>query len=137
MPQSLSSGRLSAPCGSSPVTPDTAERVPRQRVFDAKLLEHAAGTYPVVFVRDAMPAHVYNIGAYVDGKCVADIGGGEALTVYLALGYHRFGVGAKGDAGGAAARGIGANVTQDDRLVLRLSIDAWGWGGWDITQAGY
>ncbi|MFM0631529.1 hypothetical protein [Paraburkholderia xenovorans] len=90
----------------------------------------------MVFERDTMHGHVYNIGAYIDGMCVANIGDGEALTVDLPERYHRFGVGQR-NGKGALASEIDGSVMPNERLVMRLCLVALGYGGWKITQTGY
>jgi hypothetical protein len=79
--------------------------------------------------------HVYRLPVYADGKRIATIGNGEVLTVYLPKGRRIIGVGkANQDRPDAE---VGVDVSEGTQTFVHLTLSAWGWGGWDISQSSY
>jgi hypothetical protein len=124
-------------CVAVQVTSETATRVPREKVFDQTMLDGGPDKLPVVFKRDMRFGLNMDIGVYLDGNCIAHIGGGEALTVYTGVGRHRFGVGTRCGGNAVVRNELEDNVSGNDRLIFRISPIADGWGFFGITESGY
>lgn len=72
---------------------------------------------------------------WVDGKVSAEVPGGQAINLYLPEGRHIIGVGMPGRSGSEAPeRTIVVDVTPGSQPLLRASIVALGYGGWEIEQ---
>lgn len=78
-------------CATQPTSPTEAKRVPTQRVFNHALATPAAGKSEVRFIRD-----VGFLGGGVkarlslDGQPFAELGAGEALSIYLVPRVYTF-----------------------------------------------
>lgn len=71
-------------CGSVPVDPATAKRVPVERIVDQSLTIPAPGKVEVIVKRDSsLVGSEPDARLYLDGKRIANVGNGEVLSLYL------------------------------------------------------
>lgn len=71
-------------CGSVPVDPATAKRVPVERIVDQALTTKAPGKVEVIVKRDrANMGMALDARLYLDGKHIATVSNGEVISLYL------------------------------------------------------
>ncbi|WP_407278309.1 hypothetical protein U5817_17965 [Aromatoleum evansii] len=106
----------------------------KSNILDKNITEYREGTGKVVFKRDSWPMHAYRIDVYFDGRKLGSIGGGEILTAYLPSGRHLFGTQTVEN---RPSREIAAEISDKKTTYIHLTLSAWGWGGWDISETSY
>ena len=103
--------------------------------LDSTFATSTAGTHVVSIERgkhfglDNVPLVVL-----VDGKEVALLGGGQAITLNVKDGRHIIGVVPKTAAEHGANSSIAIDVSAKSQPILRTNVAAWGWGGWMIER---
>lgn len=108
-------------CATSPVSSQTADRVPAGRVFDQARTTQSAGTYEVIVTRDrGMMGAACATEVYADGSRIANVRAGERVSLYLAEGEHIVGVRPSGMCGGGTAQ-LEIRVTPTKVTRLRVA----------------
>ncbi|OZI61548.1 hypothetical protein [Bordetella genomosp. 11] len=113
----------------------TAPKVAPAAISDEMVASPHAGAGEVTFKRDSWPLHAYRLPIYVDGKQIATIGNGEVLNVYLAAGRRLVGTGKVNESKPDAE--VAVDVSEGKETFVHLTLSAWGWGGWNISQSSY
>ena len=108
-------------CATTPVSSQTAERVPVERVFDQARTNPSAGTHELIVTRDrGMMGVVCATEVYADGNRIANIRTGERVSIYLAVGEHIVGVKPSGACGGGTAQ-VEVRITPGKVTKLRVA----------------
>jgi hypothetical protein len=108
----------------------------RPTVLDPAFGKTTPGLYPVTVERGKwIGINSVALGVYVDGHLAGTVGGGQALTLYMAAGRHTIGVGnARKDSPEQIDTEVVVDVSESSKPILRTNVLAAGYGGWKIER---
>jgi hypothetical protein len=103
--------------------------------LDSTVSTSIAGTH-VVSVERGKHFGIDNVPlvVFMDGKEVALLGGGQAISLNVKDGRHIIGVAPKTVAEHGAVSSIAIDVSSESQPILRTNVAAWGWAGWMIER---
>jgi hypothetical protein len=112
-----------AACASVPVSSETAEAVPSDRIFDSGLTTPSANKAKVVVTRDrGFGGGGCTIKVFCDGTLVAGIRTEEKLVLYMSPGEHIIGAKHGGGICGGGVDQTDVNATLEKPRNLRIAI---------------
>lgn len=105
------------------------------KVTNPAMATATPGRYAVTVERgkhlgfDSLPLNIF-----VDGKVVAQVDGGRAVTLYLTEGRHLIGIESGRRTKAGPSDEIAVDVSASHSPILRTNVYAMGYGGWKIER---